>query len=165
MIIPAGRCCWSPNPPLVLWLELNNGSQTWQELCAAGSWDAVFAMLWLFPFLMRAPLAKSFINSLYELALNTNGIWRSLPQACSEQPEPALAMFCKLEQFRYSRAGTGTSHSTSGRWFHAMYLTMVVSESCHDTLDLLIVVFFVLLHFCLMFFWLTLKRCTVLTTG
>lgn len=167
--IITGSCCWTQTPSLVLWLELINGSQKWQELCAAGSWVAVFAMLWLFPFLMRASLPKSVINSSYDPALNTNCIWRSLPLACSEHPEPALGMFCKPEQFRYGCAGTGTSHSTSGQLFHAMYETLVVSDSCHDTLGLLIVVSLVLLHFCLPFFFLavmqTLKSCTVLTTG
>lgn len=56
-------------------------------------------------------------------------------------------MFCKLEQFRYSRGGTGTSHSTSSRSFDVMYLTLAVPDSCHDTVEILIVVLLVLLHF------------------
>lgn len=53
-------------------------------------------------------------------------------------------MFCKLEQFQYSRGGMGTSHSTSGRLFDVMYLTLTVPDSCRDTLELLIVVLLVL---------------------
>lgn len=64
------------------------------------------------------------------------GVLRA-PPAHAASPSPP-SMFCKLELFGSSGAGMRTSHSTL---FQVMYLSLLVSDSCPDTMELLIVIF------------------------
>lgn len=75
-------------------LELMDGSNKCREVLH-------WWKLWCFVFFCHALIRPcpdnsttpwSFINSSYVLALNTNNIWWSLPQACSEPPKPALSL-------------------------------------------------------------------------
>lgn len=87
-------CCWSPK---TLWSTklvtrvgsyagadgLRSGTLCWWELgCSFCSDCSSYRWMRLYQ--------KSFINSWYDPVLNTNTIWRSLPQACSEHPQPML---------------------------------------------------------------------------
>lgn len=151
-------CCWSPKP---LWspkLVTRVGSCVWSWWMALRNFVLVEArlqlLLWLFLLLMNAPLPKELHQFLiwpgakrkYYLMEFATGVLRA-PPAHAASPSPP-SMFCKLELFGSSGAGMRTSHSTL---FQVMYLSLLVSDSCPDTMELLIVIF---LKFAGCFFWL-----------
>lgn len=110
------------------------------------------AMLRFFPFWWRhhsRELHQFFIRpSAKHKQYLTEVCHRHAPSTLNLRPPHPLSLcFASLSSFD-SRVWMGTSHSTSSRLFNTLYLTLTVPDSCRDTLGLLIVVLWVLLHFC-----------------